>query len=79
MPEAFFYMTDVQAIHRAQLADMPPETIEAWLREQGWVLRPAATHGPSHSTAALRSMTIASFSIDRLPRGYPPLADGEEE
>ena len=54
---------------RAQLADMPFEAICAYLREQGYAVVPI---GP-----------IASWQMisarDRLPPGYPPRAEDDEE
>ena len=85
-------MTDAESIHRAQLADMPLATIVAWLQEQGWVLRPEATHGGVLSVVAQSDLTATahavrwvrayrpagvSFARDRLPPGYPPRAEDD--
>lgn len=70
-------MSDDAAIWRAQLADMPLEAICAYLRERGWVLRPAATHGPSPPVAAQLTTTALRLDLDRLPPGEPPLADAD--
>ena len=73
---------DRHRIHRAQLEDMPMETIVAWLDRQGWVLHPKRTHG--HTGERLESVTTTTgghlLSVryrDRLPPGYPPLADDD--
>ena len=52
----------------AQLADIPIDAIVAWLDSQGWVLRPKRTTGGHLLSVRYR---------DRLPPGYPPLADDD--
>jgi hypothetical protein len=56
------------AIHRAQLADMDEQVICAYLRERGWLVEwPGAV------------LFARVGGRDRLPAGYPPLADYDPE
>lgn len=74
---------DNLAVWRAQLADMPLGTIIAWLREQGWVLRPAATHGASETGAGVVTTTSAHGDwVSHGKHAFPvtdglPLADAD--
>lgn len=71
--------TEIAAVHRAQLRDMPMDAIMAYLREQGhgdvaYVLE-TRSRGNEIEIAINRCGRAPSFRLDALPPGYPPLAD----
>ena len=59
-------MTEERAIHRAQLADMPLQTILDYLRER--------RHGTYLPYCPCESCKRARFPF---PPGYPPVADDD--
>lgn len=73
---------DTIAVQRAQLADMPSQVIFDYLRECGWVVRPLRSHGPMpDGVKAVITCTegpmLSVRSLDRLPPGYPKMADDD--
>lgn len=75
---------DNTAVWEAQLRDMPPSMIVNWLRTQGHADLARLLHG--RITGALEEddeegviMAFLGGGPDRLPPGYPPLADYDDE